>query len=274
MCHAKTSPKGLTLLQTLHRGSRCRIIMAATTYENTRLLTAAKGDGAITVGSSTQHSARCFNVDPEDTWATPPSITITRNWIVTGNGKVQSSLESENGEEPRCSGHRSNNYKTMAEQLETDTVRGWDCNFTGNPEDEAEIVQICYAVTRGYSDSRAPRDFAEYGPQDDGTRANNYAAGRVAYYNAYCEWRDAGYPVQVEVRDANHSYSGESVILETYTMTIEDAWASLTVESEDEVVVVEIENYDCPHCGRQYRSYAGRYNHLRKNQCRVLNEQE
>lgn len=40
-----------------------------------------------------------------------------------------------------------------------------------------------------------------------------------------------------------------------------------TLEAPQQVPTTTAGKYDCPHCARKYQSYAGRYNHLRKNQC-------
>lgn len=241
--------------------------MAENHYEQTRLLTNAQNQGLTHVGVPIQSSAEDFTSD----WRSP-KITITRNYTVTSNGKKQFKAVSSNGEQKINSHHSHNNYKQMAQDIVNDEVCGWRTSFSCNPENEAEVVQILYAVQRGASDSRAPSDWEKYGQHDDGTRATYYEAGRAAYYNAWVAWRDAGYPVEVTIQDANSKWDAP-IVLEQYTMTIADA-TDLIVETEEEVVVVEVKSYDCPHCGRKYASYAGRYNHLRKNQCHVLNNQE
>ena len=210
--------------------------------------------------------------DFESDWRSP-RITIKRNYTVTGNGKKEYTGVSSNGKRKVSTTHNYNNYKLLAEQIVNDTVFGWKTSFSCNPENEAEVVQILYAVQRMASDRRAPRDMETYGIHADDSRGKGYERGRLAYYNAYVAWKEAGYPVEVTILDANSTNQpDQQIVLEQYTMTIADA-TELTVDTEEEVVVVEVKNFDCPHCGAKYRSYAGRYNHLKKGQCRVLNSQ-
>ncbi len=255
---------GLTLFHTPHKGGRGRRIMAENQYENVKLMTNAKGEGMTRVSVPIQSGADDFTCEYRS-----PRITIVRNFTVTGNGKTSYRAVSNNGENKVNSDHTWNNYKQMAQEIVNDEVKGWRTTFHCNPEHEAEVVQICYAVQRMASDLRAPRDMERYGQHADGTRATHYEANRAKYYNAWVAWKEAGYPVEVTVRDAD----GMDCIIEQYTWTIADA-TDLTVETEEEVVVVERKNFDCPHCGRRYNSYAGRYNHLRKNQCPALQNQE
>lgn len=242
--------------------------MAENHYEQTRLLTNTKGEGAISVGGNTQSGAADFDRDHPNHHGFFPSITITRGWIIAGNGKKEAKMVSPNGQNKSGCHHDSNDYKAYAQRMQEDDQTAWRTGFVGNPEAEDEILQIVYASCRGYSDRRAPADMERYGQHDDGTRATYYERGRAEYYHAWVAWRDAGYPMEVTVRDADRN------TIEEYTITIDDAWESVVVEAEKEVVVVEVKSYDCPHCGRKYASYAGRYNHLRKNQCHVLNSQE
>jgi len=241
--------------------------MADNTREHTRLLTNAKNEGAVTVRGNTQSSAADFDRDHPRHNGFFTTITVTRDWIVAGNGKIEAKLISPNGENKSGCIHRTNDYKQYAQDRESGENFGWSTGWAGNPEAEEEIIQIVYASCRGYSDRRAPSDWERYGQHDDGSRKTYYERDRAAYYHAWVAWRDAGYPMEVTVRDADFN------TIEQYTITIDDAWESVVVEAEVETVVVEIKNYDCPHCGRRYHSYAGRYNHLRKNQCSVLNQQ-
>jgi len=79
-------------------------------------------------------------------------------------------------------------------------------------------------------------------------------------YNTYRNfpWEQEAWETQAQVAD-----QVTDILVEGTQARIALRLAAIT----EAPVVQAAGKYDCPHCGRKYASYAGRYNHLRKNQC-------